>query len=362
MPGSKCQLTYISVLISLLAMTGGNQALAQPIHIDARPIPNFSASNPDRTLFGKFEYQAGLVLTSKSSDFGGFSGMMAGSNNNIIQAVSDQGWFLHATLERSPSGKITGVTNAALTPILDNNGHRFNRKWKRDAETITSYSAGTNQVAIGFENNVRIQIHGMSNKRPGRALKTMSLQKLGRNRNGNATLEALVSAPASNNSAAPEFLAIFERKAKHDPGIPGWIMASGIALPFWIQEHDSFAITEANLLSNGDLIILERRASIFGGVQNRIRHILRSEIYAHNMLDGEVIFTAGSDNYTDNLEGMSTRIVKPNRCETLLVSDDNYSFLQNTILLQFHWDCPTYKPASPVSFMMQKLLPHARPN
>lgn len=361
MAGSKRPLTYIGVLVSLLTMTGGNLALAQPIHVDVRPIHNFSASNPDKTLFGKFEFQSGLILTSKNDNFGGFSGLMADSNNNTIQAVSDQGWFLNATLKRSASGQIIGVTNAALTPILDHKGHRFNRKWKRDAETITKYSAGTNQIAIGFENNVRIQIHGISNNRPGRARKTISLRSLGRNRNGNATLEALVSTPASN-SALPEFIAIFERKAKHDPGIPGWILASGISLPFWIREYDGFAITEANLLLNGDLIILERRASIFGGVQNRIRHILRSEIYAHNMLDGDVIFTAGSDNYTDNLEGMSTRIIRPNRCETLLVSDDNYSFLQNTILLQFYWDCPTNKPASPVSFTMQKLLPHARPN
>ena len=46
----------------------------RPIDIEARPISHFLRSSPDERRFGALEFRGGLVLTSSSRDFGGWSG------------------------------------------------------------------------------------------------------------------------------------------------------------------------------------------------------------------------------------------------------------------------------------------------
>ena len=46
------------------------------IEIDARPIAHFERNRPEVTRFGALEFRGGMVLTSPSDDFGGWSALV----------------------------------------------------------------------------------------------------------------------------------------------------------------------------------------------------------------------------------------------------------------------------------------------
>jgi hypothetical protein len=100
--------------------------------------------------------------------------------------------------------------------------------------------------------------------------------------------------------------------------------------------HDPFAVTSAANAPDGGLYLLERRFSILGGIGMEIRHVGRNEIHEGARLGGEVLVNLSfQDANIDNMEGIAVR--RGPKGETLLyvISDDNYSPLQRTLLLMF---------------------------
>ena len=53
------------------------------------------------------------------------------------------------------------------------------------------------------------------------------------------------------------------------------------------------------------------------------------------MLDGPVIFFADLGNEVDNMEGIDAHVTAEGDTVLTMVSDDNFSMLQRTLLLQF---------------------------
>ena len=56
------------------------------------------------------------------------------------------------------------------------------------------------------------------------------------------------------------------------------------------------------------------------------------------IVDGEVIAEFTSDYNIDNFEGLSARTGPGGETFLYMVSDDNFNFLQQTLLLAFVWD------------------------
>jgi hypothetical protein len=103
-----------------------------------------------------------------------------------------------------------------------------------------------------------------------------------------------------------------------------------------VVPHDPFAVTSAAAAPNGDVFLLERRFSLAGGGGIEMRRIPASEVRPGARMDGEVVVNlAYQDANIDNMEGLALRR-GPNG-ETLLymISDNNYSSLQRTLLLMF---------------------------
>src|SRR5262245_66210036 len=73
---------------------GGAPAKAEAIEITARPIAHFERGRPDVKRFGDLEFRGGLVLTSSSTHFGGWSDLIMEADGNSLFAISDVGgWF-----------------------------------------------------------------------------------------------------------------------------------------------------------------------------------------------------------------------------------------------------------------------------
>jgi hypothetical protein len=67
----------------------------------------------------------------------------------------------------------------------------------------------------------------------------------------------------------------------------------------------------------------------------RLRRIAGASVKAGARLDGPVIFEAGITSQIDNMEGLAVSRDASGRTILTLVSDDNHSVLQRTLILQF---------------------------
>ena len=213
------------------------------------------------------------------------------------------------------------------SPLTGSNG---------DAEGMALETANdlNGTVAVSFERNVRIWRYDLSkglNARPT----VIAIGDWVKPLHNNQQLEAITL-------WKPDTLLAFAEE-KVNPGddqlaameaYPGDGVAHTRMLS--VVPHDPFAITSAANAPDGGIFLLERRYSLAGGVGMELRHIGANEIRPGARLQGEVLANLSyQDTNIDNMEGIAVR--KGPRGETLLyiVSDDNFSPIQRTLLLMF---------------------------
>ena len=150
----------------------------------------------------------------------------------------------------------------------------------------------------------------------------------------NQSLEAICF--AAHGPARGTLITLAERGRKGDD-LPtrGWILQGAQKGSFDLARDDEFDVTDCAFTPKGDLIVLERRFSWFSGLAMRLRRIDPRSIKPNTLLKGEVVMQAGSGTVADNMEGLA--ITKNEKGETILtlISDDNFSTMQRTVLLQF---------------------------
>jgi hypothetical protein len=147
----------------------------------------------------------------------------------------------------------------------------------------------------------------------------------------NSGLESVAYAPATSPLAG-EIVAIAERPRRGETDLTGWIAGKG---SFTIVRHDDFDVSSARFLPDGDLILLERRYAPAWGIAMRLRRIAGDTIKVGARLDGDVLLDAGMTSQIDNMEGLAVSQDASGRIILTLVSDDNFSILQRTLILQF---------------------------
>ena len=81
--------------------------------------------------------------------------------------------------------------------------------------------------------------------------------------------------------------------------------------------------------------MLERKFSLVAGVGIRIRRIPLSAVAPGAVVDGPAIFTADLGEEIDNMEGIDAFVTPEGDTVLTMVSDDNFSLIQRTLLLQF---------------------------
>jgi hypothetical protein len=83
------------------------------------------------------------------------------------------------------------------------------------------------------------------------------------------------------------------------------------------------------------VLLLERRFSWFTGIAMRLRRIAISDIAPRALVDGTDLLFADLGYQIDNMEGLSVHVDTNGDTVLTLISDDNFSILQRTVLLQF---------------------------
>jgi hypothetical protein len=82
-------------------------------------------------------------------------------------------------------------------------------------------------------------------------------------------------------------------------------------------------------------LVLERKFSLIEGVGIRIRRIPLQSIAPDALVDGPAIFQADLGYEIDNMEGIDAFVTPEGETVLTMVSDDNFSMIQRTLLLQF---------------------------
>jgi hypothetical protein len=300
------------------------------IEVRARPIAAFDARDPQLRQFGALAFRGGLELTSPHRDFGGLSAIRMERDGARFLAVTDKGNWLRARIVYEGDAPAR-IADAEMAAILGPDGRPLAARGWYDTEALVE-DGGT--VYVGIERMhqiVRFDYgrHGLLARGQPVAVppRIKTLPK-------NQGIEALAVVP-KGLPLAGALVAISERGLDHAGNILGWLIGGASPGEFAVTRSDDFDVTDAAITPRGDLLVLERRFSMLRGVAMRIRRIALADVRPGATVDGAVLITADMGYQIDNMEGLGVHRTATGDTVLTLVSDDNFSPVQRTLLLQF---------------------------
>ena len=300
------------------------------IEVNARPLPSFDTRDHQRVRFGSLEYRSGLVLTSRFPGFGGLSGLRLDARGERFISISDKGsWFTGRIVYQGH--KMTGLDDVEAAPLLGPDGRPITARGWFDSESI---ALDGNFVYIGLErvNQVlRFDFSKGFTRSRGEAVPVPpAVRKLPFNKG----LEALVMVP-TGLPLAGTLIAISERGLDPRGNLIAFLIGGPSPGQFSVRRTDDFDVSDAVLLPSGDLLVLERKFSLVAGVGIRIRRIALKSVAPGAVVDGPSIFEADLGHEIDNMEGIDAHVTPEGDTVLTMISDDNFSLIQRTLLLQF---------------------------
>jgi hypothetical protein len=250
---------------------------AEPIEITARPIAHFERGRPDVKQFGDLEFRSGLVLTSPSTHFGGWSDLIVETDGNSLFAISDVGGWLTADI-KCDGARLAGLTNARIGPILDVGGRALVGKREQDAESLALVDGNLTRgsVLIGFERWHRIGRFEIRDRELRAPSGYLNLPPVARRMSPSLGLEAVTVLRAGPLKGS--VVAFAERFTRGSEYHTGWIWTNGEPKMLQLRNIDGFDITGAACLQDGSLLVLERRYRWTEGVKMRIRQLAMADI------------------------------------------------------------------------------------
>ncbi|NPU14410.1 twin-arginine translocation pathway signal [Bradyrhizobium sp. 83002] len=300
------------------------------IEVKARPLPSFDLRDRTHLRFGMLQYRSGVALTSPFSGFGGLSGIRLDANGERFLAISDKGgWFTGRIVY---SGReIAGLADVEATPLLAPDGRPITERGWYDSESL---ARDGDVVYVGLERVNQLLRYDFAKGGTGARSEILPLPAAARRLPNNKGLEALVVVP-KGLPLAGTLIALSERGLDANGNLLAFLIGGPAAGQFSIVRSNDFDVSDAVLLPSGDLLVLERKFSLFNGVGVRIRRLALSQIAPGALVDGPAIFSADLGQEIDNLEGIDAHVTPEGETVLTLVSDDNFSMIQRTLLLQF---------------------------
>jgi hypothetical protein len=302
----------------------------ESIEVRAKPIPLFDARDASHLRFGSLQYRSGLVLTSPFRGFGGLSGLRLDAKGERFTAISDHGdWFTGRIVYNG--SEMAGLADVEAAPMLGADGKPLAARGWYDTESL-AFDGGTAYVGIERVNQIVKFDFGRDGVRArGEAIPAPpGIRKLPNNKG----LETLVVVP-KGQPLAGTLIAISERGLDVDGNIIGFLIGGKTPGTFAVRRSKDFDISDAVLLPSGDLLLLERKFSWLSGIGIRIRRIAQNTVMPDATIDGPAIFDADLGYEVDNMEGLDAHVAADGATVLTMISDDNFSMLQRTMLLQF---------------------------
>ncbi|OYX83188.1 MAG: hypothetical protein B7Y75_05625, partial [Azorhizobium sp. 35-67-5] len=242
-------------------------------------------------------------------------------------AVTDAGLLLDGEL-LTEGDRPTGLGHVRAAALKDDRGRPLVLQGREDAESLAVSPRG---VFIGLETINEIWLYpadplgeiGMRMEVPP-GVKALRF---------NVGLESL--AYAAEGPLAGTLIAIGEEGASKSADLPGFLIGGPTPGTFTIAKSGPFNGTDACIGPDGMLYLLERHFSLTTGVLMQVRRFPVSDVKPGARLSGEILFTADMGYEIDNMEGLAVTRNASGAILLTMISDDNFSPLQRTILLRF---------------------------
>lgn len=280
----------------------------------AEPVP-LDPADPSLTRLGNFAFAGGLRLTSEqTSRLHGLSDLKVLPDGRFL-SESDEGDLLQARLRFDAQGRLAGVDQAILKPLLGEDGKPLQGKAMADAEGLARLPDG--DMLISFERQHRIWRYPAAGGPPQPApMPDVAMPE-------NDGMEALAALP----SVAPDAYVVGVEEQSHS-----WVcrLSTSCARGYDLPRPDGAGVVAVAPLGDGRIAWLFRDWDPLSGSHITLI-VLDAAGKELDRLKLERPLTV------DNFEGLAAVPGRGGRVRFYLISDDNFSPAQRTLLLAFDW-------------------------
>lgn len=289
----------------------------------------------DRTEVGQLAYRGALVLPPSKGRFGGLSGLAVAPDGKSLIALTDNNRIFRLQLKLDGRGWLKSVTPDAGTALADEADAPKNKgKGRIDSEALAALPDGW---LIAYERQHRVEWFadkaglpsGVPKAQPSAPAEWVSLPD-------NSGLESLAAWPDGR------LLAIAE--AKQNSTNPAWLWQDGNWHQLRYTSASGFAPSDAAVLPDGDVVVLERGFNLFFGFRARLVRVKVDTINPGAVLVGEELARLENPLITENFEGLAAGKGPSGQTRLYIVSDNNFNAAQQTILAVFDLISPTQTP------------------
>jgi hypothetical protein len=318
---------FLSVLLLLLVVGDYAGPAHRPIlnraaEISATPVAlHPSDSSIDRV--GRLRFAGGWHLTSPDLAFGGLSALSV--RGDRFTAISDAGGIVDFRLDQNGA-----IADARFGDLAQGPGVGLERR-DRDSEALVVDPVNGRRW-VAYERWNAIWRYGPDGRVEAHA-RTPAMRDWPDNGGPEAMARLasgafLVFSEAGDGPGGSRAAVMFAG----DPTLPGTV-----AIRFGYRPLPGYRVTDAAVLPDDRLVLLHRRVSIPAGISTRLSILDPRAIRPGAIVDSREIAALRRPMTADNFEGVA---VTRERDRTILwiVSDDNYSPLQRTLLLKFVLD------------------------
>lgn len=300
----------------LLAACASPSAEGTPA-VHASRIAAAEAEQLDRV--DRLRLRAAFVLASGDRRFGGLSGLWLAPRGERLIAASDRGLLWLADLEHAPDGTLIG---AGAWRAVGPAAAPGDPEGERDAEALAAVGE---ELMIAYEGSHRLRRVPLAAPDAAAAVLPTPPELVEPHNHG---IEALVGLDDG------ALLAIAEGVRRPGGDLAAWLIRDGEVAAASYVPAPGFAPTGADRL-DATIYVLERRVSLLSGLSARVVALDAGAVRPGARLVGRELGILGPPAISDNFEGIAARRGPDGSVLLYLVTDDNFTPLLRTLLLQF---------------------------
>ena len=308
------------LLLATVTWPGPERADPGPAMATLRIAPvALEEEDPSRRRAGALVFLAGWALDSDEPRFGGISAMHVAGGQ--VTAISDAGMLLRFAV---PGG--AGAAAVRIDPLPAGRSAAA-RKSGRDTEAMLAWG---DSAWVGFERRNLVQRYRLPGWTPQSIARPRPMRGWPRNSGPEAIVRLrdgrfLLFAEGRSDGAEHSEALLFDGDPA-DPATPT------VALRY--RRLPGYRVTDAALLPDGGLLLLNRRVGWLGGFSAKLAVARADGLGAGATLEPREIAALAAPLTVDNMEALSvTR--EGDRTIVWIASDDNFTPMQRTLLLKF---------------------------
>lgn len=287
--------------------------------ISLRPL-TLNPDNPAMRQVGGLTFMAAWELRSRNDDFGGISALTALKDGRFV-GIGDAGTLIGFGLTNDTR---TDRPFIAPLPNLDSPNASYK---DRDSESI-AHDPDTGQFWVSFEANHAIRRYSGSFARSTGIVRPAAMQNWPKNKGAESLIrlnngQFIVIAESVEEGTHPALL------FSGDP-----VEAGSNITQFRFRPPAGYRVTDGVQLPDGRIALVNRSIGFPQGFTAKLSLLNPKDIGKDAVASGTVIASLASPLLVDNLEGIAVTTEGP-KVYLWLISDDNFSIFQRTILMKF---------------------------